>query len=177
MKQMSSFAPKGTVLLSFLCLGLLLVSCQTKPSVAKAPPVNQPLPVQRIQNGVQLNTAALNVKVQFYADDTVRVVKWLPGGTSEKSSLVVIQTNLPALNIQVEENAKTITLGSGKITLQLSKSDGAIQYLTGDNRVILQEQGETMITPVRIKHETNAFSVRQNFKLTPDERIYGLGQH
>jgi alpha-D-xyloside xylohydrolase len=177
MKQMSSFAPKGTVLLSFLCLGLLLVSCQTKPSVAKAPPVNQPLPVQRIQNGVQLNTAALNVKVQFYADDTVRVVKWLPGGTSEKSSLVVIQTNLPALNIQVEENAKTITLGSGKITLQLSKSDGAIQYLTGDNRVILQEQGETMITPVRIKHETNAFSVRQNFKLTPDEGIYGLGQH
>ena len=26
----------------------------------------------------------LNVKVQFYADDIVRVVKWLPGGTLRK---------------------------------------------------------------------------------------------
>ena len=100
---------------------------------------------KRIQNGVQLNTGKLNVKVQFYADDQVRVVKWLPGGTPEKASLVVIQTNLPDLNIQFQENAGTITLASGKITLQLSKSDGAIQYLTADNQTILKEQGGAII--------------------------------
>ena len=183
MKKMSSFPPKATVLLSLLGLGLLLASCQTKSSVPKEASVNPPPPqvqtpqTQRIQNGVQLNTAALNVKVQFYADDIVRVVKWLPGGTSEKSSLVVIQTNLPALDIHFQENAATIILASGKITVQLSKSDGAIQYLASDNQIILKEQGQAAITPVSIAHETNAFSVRQNFKLTPDEGIYGLGQH
>ena len=49
---------------------------------------------------VELNTGIVNVKVQFYADDRVRVVKWLPGGTPKKASLVVIQTNLPDLNIR-----------------------------------------------------------------------------
>jgi len=124
-----------------------------------------------------LKTGKLNVKVQFYADDRVRVVKWAPGGTPQKASLVVIQTNLPDLNIQFQENAGTVTLASGKITLQLSESDGAIQYLTADNRPILAEQGGAIIEPLKIKHEKNAFSVQQNFKLSPDEGIYGLGQH
>jgi alpha-D-xyloside xylohydrolase len=177
MMKLYSSALRAPAWFSFICLGFVLVSCQTSSPASKAPPVNQPLPVQCIQNGVQLNTAALNVKVQFYADDMVRVVKWLPGGTSEKPSLVVIQTNLPDLNIQLQENAKTITLASGKITLQLSKSDGAIQYLTADNHVILKEQGGAIIAPVKIKNEKKAFSVQQNFKLTPDEGIYGLGQH
>jgi alpha-D-xyloside xylohydrolase len=177
MIKMYSSALRATTWFSVICLGFVLVSCQPKSPASKAPPVNQPLPVQRIQNGVQLNYGKLNVKVQFYADDIVRVVKWLPGGTSGKASLVVIQTNVPNLKIDFQENAETIILGSGKITLQLSKSDGTIQYLTGDNQIILKEQGEAIITPVKIEHEDKAFSIQQNFKLTPAEGIYGLGQH
>ncbi|MGO9000756.1 MAG: DUF4968 domain-containing protein, partial [Limisphaerales bacterium] len=139
--KMPSFFLRMMALSSLIGLNSLLASCQTKPAAGVQPPSLPPSAAQRIPNGVQLNTAALNVKVQFYADDIVRVVKWLPGGTSEKSSLVVIQTNLPALDINFQENAATIILASGKITVQLSKSDGAIQYLTGDNQVILKEQG------------------------------------
>ena len=99
------------------------------------------------------------------------------GGTPAKSSLVVIQTNLPDLNIQVQEDADTVTLASGKLKLQLSRSDGAIQYLDANNQVILKEQGLADIAPVSIAYESNAFSVRQHFTLAPDEGIYGLGQH
>ena len=164
-------------LFGVLCLNFLLVSCQTSSAPNNAqvkPPLSQ---AQRIQNGVLWKTGDLNVKVQFYADNVVRVVKWTPNGTSEKASLVVIQTNPPDLKIDFQETAETVTLASSKITLQLSKSDGAIQYLARDGQTILKEQGEAVITPVKIKHETNAFSVQQNFKLTPDEGIYGLGQH
>jgi alpha-D-xyloside xylohydrolase len=188
MKQMCSFGRSVTGLMSFLCLGLLLASCQTNPPVAKAPPanpaaaapaapMNQPASVQHIQNGVQLQAGKLNVKVQFYADDVVRVLKWGPGGTSAQASLVVIQTNLPDLNIKVDEGADTVTLASGKLKLQLSRSDGAIQYLDANNQIILKEQGPAEITPVSLAHESNAFSVRQDFTLTPEEGIYGLGQH
>ena len=52
--------------------------CQSNSSAAPAPPG-----VQRIQNGVQLAAGDLNVKVQFYAEFIVRVVKWPAGGTSE----------------------------------------------------------------------------------------------
>src|SRR3972149_8386168 len=36
---------------------------------------------------------------------------------------------------------------------------------------------QAIITPVKIPHEEKAFNVQQNFSLTPDEGIYGLGQH
>ena len=176
MIKMSPFARQATVLFSVLCMNFLLVSCQMKSSAPKDAQVT-PLQsqTQHIRNGIQLKTGDLNVKVQFYADNVVRVVKWTPQGTPEKASLIVVQTNVPDLRIDFQETAETITFGSRKITVQLSKSDGAIQYLADNSQPILKEQGEAVITPVQMKHETKAFSVQQNFKLTPDEGIYGLG--
>jgi alpha-D-xyloside xylohydrolase len=132
--------------------------------------------VERIRNGVLLKTGTLNVKVQFYSDDTVRVVKWLPGGTDEKKSLVVIQSTLPGVNIGLQESSEFFNLSSGKITVQISKSNGQIQYLTIDSKVILAEQGQAIIKPVEMEHE-KSFSIQQDFKLTADEGLYGLGQH
>ncbi len=167
-------------LTGLFCLSYATVSCRTEPECC-APDTAQskPLPARtdRIQNGVQWDTGEQNVRVQFYAEGTVRVVKWVPGGTPGKSSLIVIQRDVPLLNIQVRENAESITLSSGKITVQLSKSDGAIQYLDARDRVLLKEQGKAILAPIRIEHEERAFSVQQNFKLTADEGIYGLGQH
>ena len=34
--------------------------------------------VKPIQNGIDLKTRDLNVRVQFYADDIARVMKWRP---------------------------------------------------------------------------------------------------
>ena len=109
---MKSLSPalRTTALLGILGLSFGLASCQTKPSASKD------VQIKRIQNGVELKTGKQNVRVQFYADDRVRVVKWAPGGTSKKASLVVIQTNLPDLNVRFQENAGTITLASAKIT-------------------------------------------------------------
>jgi alpha-D-xyloside xylohydrolase len=171
MTKFPYFLPLVASLFSASCLSILLVSCCTHPATP------QGAQVQRIQNGVLLSNGDLHVKVQFYADDIVRVVKWRTGGTPEKASLVVIQTNVPDLNIRFQEDAGTVTLASENVTLNLSKSDGAIQYLTSDNQNLLKEQGAPVITPVRMKYETNVFSVEQDFTLTPDEGIYGLGQH
>jgi alpha-D-xyloside xylohydrolase len=179
--KMPSFVLRSMTWFCLIGLNVLLVSCQTKSTAPKeaqaasAPP--PPIPVQRIQNGVQFYAADRTVKVQFHADGIVHVVKWAPAGTSEKSSLVVVQTNLPDLNIRVEENADTVSLASGKVTVRLSKSDGVIQYLGADTRVILKEQGPAIITPAPIIHDEKAFSVQQNFKLAADEGLYGLGQH
>lgn len=149
-------------LTGLFCLSYATVSCRTEPECC-APDTAQskPLPsrTERIQNGVQWNTGEQNVRVQFYAEGTARVVKWVPGGTPDKSSLVVIQKDVPTLNVQVRENAESILLSSGKITVQLSKSDGAIQYLDARDRVLLKEQGKAILAPIRIEHEERAFSV------------------
>ncbi len=132
--------------------------------------------VEQIQNGVKIEGAELNLKAQFYADNIVRVVKWLPGASAEKLSLVVLKDTLPTVKIKFEENSKEVILSSEKITLNISKEDVKIEYLTPDNEIILKENGKAKITSVEYEYE-KAFSVKQKFILNPEEGIYGLGQH
>jgi alpha-D-xyloside xylohydrolase len=155
-------APRATALCVAVCLSALPAVCQV---------------TQRVRNGVQLTTGDLNVRVQFYSEGTIRVVKWPAGGTPAKTSLSVIQKDVPELSVRFEESAAGVTLSSSQIRLQLSKSDGAVQYLTSDNRTVLREQGRAIFTPCQIEREKAAFSIQQNFTLTPDEGVYGLGQH
>jgi hypothetical protein len=104
--------------------------------------------VKRVQNGIHLEIGTLNVMVQFYADTTVRVVKWLPTGKPEKKSLVVITNSLPDMNLGIQESSGAVNLASGKLTVRISKSNGEIQYFTHDDKIILEEQGRVIIKPV-----------------------------
>jgi alpha-D-xyloside xylohydrolase len=132
---------------------------------------------QRVRNGVQLTSQDLNVKVQFYSATTVRVMKWPAGGTAEKTSLSVIQKDLPDLSMRMDESAATVTLSSGQVTVRLNKADGDIQYLAGDGRTVLREQGRARFHLCGLPQEKAAFNIEQNFTLTAEEGIYGLGQH
>jgi len=132
--------------------------------------------VQHVRNGVQLQAGGLNVRVQFYADNAARVVKWLPEGTPDKKSLVVIQDVLPDLTVSVMEGPKAVTLNTDRLTIRITRANGHVEYLTQDGKVILKEDGKAILTPVQYG-EDKAFHVQQAFKLTPDEGLYGLGQH
>jgi alpha-D-xyloside xylohydrolase len=151
----------------FCTLILFLIVFRIQASEAK---------VERIKNGVQIETDELNLKAQFYADDIVRIVKWLPGESEEKLSLVVIKDNPADIKIDFKENIKEAVLSSEKIRLNISKETGKIEYLTSDNKRILKENGSASIIPVEYKHE-RAFSLKQEFVLNSEEGIYGLGQH
>jgi len=160
-----------------LCLSVSPVFCQSSAQSSKdSQAASAPGIVHQVQNGIQLAVGNLNVKVQFYAERTVRVVKWPAGGTSAKASLSVIQKDLPALDVSVKDDATKVTLSSGKITLLVSKSDGSIQFLDSNGGTVLKEHGMAVFEPTGIERESKAFSVRQNFTLSADEGVYGLGQ-
>ncbi len=131
----------------------------------------------RVRNGVQVTTGDLNVRVQFYAEGTVRVVKWPAGGTFTKFSLSVNQKDLPDLTLRFDESPTAVTVSSSQVTAQISKTDGAVHYLAADGRTVLEEQGRPTFKPAQDEHEKSAFAIQQNFKLTPEEGLYGLGQH
>ena len=45
---------------------------------------------QRIANGVEVRKDSLNLRLQFYSDQIVRVLKWRSDGTAEKKSLIIV---------------------------------------------------------------------------------------
>jgi len=132
--------------------------------------------MKQIHNGIQIEINGQNLEVQFYADNLARVVKWLPEAAPDSSSLVVIQKTLPDIHFQMKENDHTVSIGSEKLHIIISKTDGAVEFLSPDDKSLLKENGKAIITPTNLKNE-QAYSIKQQFELTPDEGIYGLGQH
>src|SRR5208337_2227643 len=126
--------------------------------------------LQVIQNGILFKTSDLIVKIQFYDNNIVRVMKWLPGCKPDSSSLVIIQKNLPDLKITVQEASNEIKLTSAGLQVLVNKQDGHIQYFSNLKEPILKENGRPTIAPCEIKDE-HAFSIKQKFILSADEGI------
>ncbi|MGA2059341.1 MAG: hypothetical protein ABSG67_02580, partial [Thermoguttaceae bacterium] len=82
------------ITLTTLLFYVLSSNFLTAPCLAESP-----AQIQDIQSGV-LKIPGMNLKVQFYADNIVRIVKWLPDGSAEKKSLVVIQKEAPNLDVK-----------------------------------------------------------------------------
>jgi alpha-D-xyloside xylohydrolase len=136
-----------------------------------------PANFRQIRSGVQIAAGGMYVKVQYYSPDTVRIQKWPAGGSAAKSSLSIIQTEVPHLKLRLARHAGEIELDSERIHVRINTSDGSIRYLDRNGNTILAEQGAANFTPTGLEQEKTAFGIRQNFKLTPEEGVYGLGQH
>ena len=132
--------------------------------------------VTDIQNGVKINSANLNLKVQYYTDNIVRITKCSTDGKLEKKSLSVIQESIPVLKIEKEETDLKYILTSSALSVSIDKKTGNIEYLSNTKESILKEKGIPVFTPVVFDNDSG-FAVQQYFELTPDEGIYGLGQH
>ncbi len=132
--------------------------------------------VALIQNGAQVSTGKINVQAQFYKDDIVRITKWSKDGSSEKKSLSVIQNDIPILDILSEETNSHIILKSTILTVKIEKKTGNVEYLDPSGNNVLKETGETLLKPV-VYDKDPGFTMQQDFILSPEEGIYGLGQH
>jgi alpha-D-xyloside xylohydrolase len=132
--------------------------------------------VRKIQNGIQIEGATRNLKVQFYRDNIVRIRKWAPAASIDSTSLIVIQKSIPEVQLQVEENDNSVTLISASLKLNIQKKNNSVEYLTALGRTLVKEKGSAAIIDAELNTE-KAYSIKQNFQLTPDEGIYGLGQH
>ncbi len=129
---------------------------------------------KKIRNGIETGNGELNIRIQFYDNDIVRIIKWCRGGKDEKLSLSVIKNSLPDLDIKIEENDETIELNSTALTLVVTKPELNIEFIAG-SKILVKEKDKPLFTPV-VYSADSGFTVQQNFILTDAEGIYGLGE-
>jgi len=128
-----------------------------------------------IENGVIISTAKLKVKVQFYRDNVVRIQKWLPHESDKKLSLSVCVDSVVPLSLHREENKQYYLLASGKIKAKINYRTASVEFYDPENKPILSE-ATCKFSPV-VYESDSAYQIEQQFILSPDEGIYGLGQH
>jgi len=131
---------------------------------------------QTIQNGIIFFSNTVNLKVQFYGNKIVRIIKWSPAGRPEKLSLSVIQDSLPDVAIIQSQTRHRIILESSELSVQIDKKTGSLAYYSKKGQRLVMEKEFPTFKPV-VYAEDSGFTVQQNFKLNRKEGLYGLGQH
>ncbi|MGF7230383.1 MAG: xylosidase, partial [Arachidicoccus sp.] len=130
---------------------------------------------QRSNTGINAVVDSLNVEIQFYSPDIVRVIKYPVGHRFVKHSLSVIKTpEQTAFN--VKQKGDFLNLQSHDVRITLNLKSGTLSFYSNKGVSLLNEKANGVsFTPFN-DAGNKTFNVLQSFILDKDEPIYGLGQ-
>lgn len=136
----------------------------------------QELIITKTNNSLLIEGADENLRLLFYADNIVRVTKWIPEGTADKLSLSVIASPQENPAFTLEESPAEVIVTAGELKIMINRKNLSMTFLQSNDEKELLRESASAYTPV-IYSGDSGFQMQQGFLLTEDEGIYGLGQH
>jgi alpha-D-xyloside xylohydrolase len=130
---------------------------------------------QKTDYGVKAVTQSVQIEIQFFSPEIVRISKKPEEILIQKNSLSVVKTP-EKINLKIADSGNLVSLSSSALNVVLDTQTGRVTFsdLKG-NRLFTEKDYGTQFTPtLDVKKES--FTVRQAFLLDKDETIYGLGQ-
>ena len=127
-------------------------------------------------DGATLTVDGGMLRIQFWSAEIVRVT-YAPGAQlPELKSLSVVATP-QGVRLTQQQTGDTVTVASQKIKVRFDKRTGVVSFLDSGNHLLLEETAQgRKIEPATVAG-ASVTSAEQAFNLSPDEGIYGLGQH
>ena len=133
---------------------------------------------QETENGIKtsINEKKIDVEVQWFTPNSLRILKTPLGKTVEKKSLSVIaKPNKSEVRIATSDNNR-IVMKSPVLTVTLNTENGMITYAKTDGSILLKEnENSKPFTPMK-DADRDAYTVYQGFITDKEEGLYGLGQ-
>lgn len=133
---------------------------------------------QETENGIKtsINDKKIDVEVQWFTPNSLRILKTPLGKTVEKKSLSVIaKPNKSGVKIATSDNSR-IVMKSPVLTVTLNTENGIITYAKTDGTVLLKEnENSKPFTPMK-DADRDTYTVYQGFITDKEEGLYGLGQ-
>ena len=103
--------------------------------------------------------AATDVKVEFWRDDVVRILKIPEGGKApEKSYVVTAKPEMVAVAKSEKDGAATYSSAKLRVTVD---AEGRVAFAAADGTPLLAEEGTTFTPRAKGDPDENSFSVRQ----------------
>jgi alpha-D-xyloside xylohydrolase len=129
---------------------------------------------QKTENGIKARIQAIDVEVQFYTPQIVRIIK-LPAGTTEKDKSLPVIAIPEKCALAVNAQNNELIVKSGSLQVNINRQTAAIRfYATGENLLLQEKENGTQFKP---SGGSDSYSVVQEFQLGENEPVYGLGQH
>lgn len=132
--------------------------------------------VSQTEQGIRCTTQDMDVSIEFYSPNIVRVYKLPAGSSFEKQSLVVTQTpERTQVTLAKGEDGK-VSLRSSSLTVILNPATGGISFRTHDGKSLLEDKDYGTSFAFKEDAGKASYLVRSSFRLEKDEPIYGIGQ-
>ncbi|MDR3250507.1 MAG: glycoside hydrolase family 31 protein [Tannerella sp.] len=132
---------------------------------------------QRTESGVKATVNGVDIELQFYNDDIVRVLKY-PAGTekTEKKSFSVIMTPQKT-DLRLTQYNNVITLSTQTRIATLNLLTGDVSFNGIDTRPFISEKNTSTKFEPRDYKSGKSYQIQQTFVIDKQEAVYGLGQH
>jgi alpha-D-xyloside xylohydrolase len=133
--------------------------------------------VQKLANGIIVSLETGKIRLLACDERTIRVTFTAGDTFSQRPSLAVNKTWAPC-PWRLEESASAAVLLTAKVAAEVNLANGAVSFRNARGETVLRQPAPSSndITAARIPGET-AYHILQKFLLSPEESIYGLGQH
>lgn len=130
---------------------------------------------ERTGQGIKYSTQGMDVRIEFFAPEVIRVYKSPENSCYNKNSLSVIKTP-EKTDLVINQQGETVSVKSDAMLVSCNVKTGKITFfdLAGSPLFTEKDYGAQF---TRFNDAGNpTYSARQAFLLEKDEAIYGLGQ-
>ena len=131
--------------------------------------------VEKTTQGVKFSAQGLDINIEFYSSNIVRVYKTPKGVSYDKKSLAVVKSpEKTAVNFGKKGN--NVTLKSSSIQIEVNPVTTAISFYDALGKLLLKGKDHgTEFLPLD-DAGTASYTVRDAFLLDKEEAVYGVGQ-
>ena len=116
------------------------------------------------------------MKLQVFSPRVIRVAYSLSNSVPTNSLAVIASSTNAGWSVNV--SASQVSITTSAIEVRVNRGTGGVSFYDTNGAVLLSEPdgGGKSLTPTTVGN-INTLQSRQEFEITPDEAIYGLGQH
>jgi len=126
-------------------------------------------------DGIKLKSGDNILQIHVVNNKIIRIRFYPENLRDERKSLVVINPKLEKVNWKAEHRNDQIVLTTSLLKLNINSETCNIVFQDPAGNVLLEEKNRN-IKPAVVLSE-NTYHVQQTFQLSPQEALYGLGQH
>nr|WP_199083103.1 TIM-barrel domain-containing protein [Pedobacter sp. ASV19] len=131
--------------------------------------------IQQTARGLKFSTRQMDIQIEFYSENIVRVYKTPTGKTYDKKSLSVVNSAKSTPLAYAKKGNNTL-IKSSTIQVEVNTETGGIYFYDASGKEILKDKDDgTQFSPLD-DAGSPSFKVRTGFLLDKDEAIYGVGQ-
>jgi alpha-D-xyloside xylohydrolase len=135
---------------------------------------------KKTDNSVVFDIGNAKLSISIFDSAIMQVSYTLADSFSTKKSLILEDKKWPEIpfNVKDAENDTDVIISTSKLKALVNRFTGAIAFYDDKDSLLLKEKagGGKTITPSAFEdYKTN--TIQQQFQSSPNEALYGLGQH